>query len=89
MSKNKTLEMAKRVIISFCATTALLTISYANQGGERKPPQEAIDICKGQSEGSECKVTTPRGDTLTGICQNTPDDKYFVCMPEGGPKGKR
>lgn len=85
--KKKYMNRGEKILISFCVTSALITVSYANKGGERKPPQEAINICEGQENGSECKMITPRGDTLTGTCQNTPDDKYFVCMPEGGPKG--
>ena len=75
--------MTKKMILTFCATTALLTVSYAKQGGEKRtPPKEAIEICVGQEEGSSCSVTTPRGDTLLGQCMTTPDKKYFACVPE-------
>lgn len=53
-----------------------------NDRQERVPPQEAISICEGKDTGSTCSVKTPRGDTLEGTCKNTPDKKYFVCMPE-------
>lgn len=89
MKKNMILTVSKKMILTFCATSALLTISYANQGGgeKRTPLKEAIEICLDQEEGSECTMNTPRGE-LSGTCQNTPDNKYFVCMPEGmrGPK---
>ena len=68
------------------------TLSFANgpQNGQGPkggtPPQEAITACEGQSSGDTCSMTTQRGDSLTGTCQNTPDDKYFVCMPEGMKK---
>ena len=29
-------------------------------------------------------METPRG-SLSGKCMHTPDEKYFACMPEGGP----
>lgn len=83
----KLLNMSKKVLLTFCATTALVTVSSAKQqgGGEQgEPPKEAIEICVGQDTGSECTMSTPRGN-LTGKCMNTPDKKYFVCMPEGGP----
>jgi hypothetical protein len=32
-------------------------------------------------------MNTPRGE-MTGQCMNTPDKKYFVCMPENGPDKK-
>ncbi|WP_458700137.1 hypothetical protein ACKGJI_09935 [Sulfurospirillum sp. 1307] len=53
--------------------------------GDRIPPKEAIEVCKNLDEGSACHMTTPRGDELEGTCMYTPDDKYFVCMPEDGP----
>ena len=79
----------KKIIVSFCAVTALITTSYAmeNQRGDT-PPAEAIEICVGQESGTLCTMETPRG-TLTGQCMYTPDDKYFVCMPEGGPDNGR
>lgn len=91
MRKNRTLNMAKKMMFTFCATTALVTVSYAQKpGGEKRtPPQEAIDICKGLDTGAECTMTTPRGDSVTGTCENTPDNKYFACKPEGGPGGER
>lgn len=83
------MTMNKKIVISFCALTALVTISYANQGGGRPqgngtPPKEAINACKNKEDGTKCTMSTPRGD-LEGQCMNTPDEKYFVCMPEGGP----
>lgn len=88
MDKSTLTNISRKIIISFCATTALVTISYAQERGQGRgvPPKEAIEICKNKKIGSECKFSTPRGDKLSGICQNTPDNKYFVCMPEGGPK---
>ncbi len=67
-----------------------VTLVSANQGqrdgSDRQPPKEAIEICEGQEEGSSCQMTTRRGDTLDGTCKYTPDDKYFVCMPENMPR---
>lgn len=87
MKKNKVLNMSKKVFLTFCATSALVTISYAKPGGGNngEPPKEAIEVCKGLDEGTKCTMQTPRG-TLNGLCMNTPDKKYFVCMPEGGEK---
>jgi hypothetical protein len=76
--------------ILLLATVLAATISFANQNSNgqgqremREPPQEAITICEGKSEGDTCSMTTPRGESVEGSCQNTPDGKYFVCMPEG------
>lgn len=83
----------KRIIMMLCVVGTVS--SFANDGqrpskGERGiPPAEAISACEGQETGATCDVTIPRGDTLTGTCRNTPDDKYFVCMPaNGAPKGR-
>jgi hypothetical protein len=86
MKKTENSKFNKKMIFSFCALTALVTISYAQPGGGQngEPPKEAIEVCVGQEVGFECTMNTPRG-RLTGTCMNTPDEKYFVCMPEGGP----
>lgn len=78
----------KQLTLGLVATFSLATLLSAmppqgGQGmGDRKPPQVAIDACEDKEEGTTCQVTTPRGDTLSGTCKNTPDDKYFVCMPD-------
>lgn len=79
----------KKIILFFCVTTSLVTMSYAmgNQRGGT-PPAEAIEICVGKESGSLCTMETPKG-ALTGQCMYTPDEKYFVCMPEGGPDNGR
>jgi hypothetical protein len=78
----------KKIVLAAALLAA--TMSMANQGSNergdqkemREPPKEAISICAGKSEGDSCSVTTPRGDTLTGTCRNTPDNKYFACAPK-------
>ncbi len=72
---------------NFIITLAILVATFASAqgqrgGGDREPPKEAIEICEGQDAGSSCEITTPRGDTAKGTCENTPDDKYFACKPE-------
>lgn len=63
-----------------------LTASFAQdgkppRGGKGQPPQQAIEACENEEEGTGCTVQTRRGDTLEGTCQNTPDGKYFACVP--------
>jgi hypothetical protein len=75
-------------IITFL-TIATLTVVFARPGGDegkRQPPPEAISACTGQEVGTSCSIETPRGDTLEGTCQNTPDGKYFACKPNHHPK---
>lgn len=74
----------KKIITTL--TILALTASFAQdmqkpRDGKRTPPQEAIDICEGQDEGSSCTMETPRGDVAEGTCQNTPDKLYFACKP--------
>ena len=71
----------KKLLISAVLLTSTYSFANGPQGNRGAPPAEAITACEGQSEGVSCSVTTPRGDTLDGTCKNTPDGKYFVCMP--------
>jgi len=50
------------------------------------PPREAITACQNKDVGEACSMETPQGDIVEGICKYTPDNKYFVCIPEGGPQ---
>jgi hypothetical protein len=65
-----------------------LTATFAQEmrpphgGSDRKPPQDAISACQGQESGTTCSMKSPEGDTVTGTCQNTPDEKYFACKPK-------
>jgi hypothetical protein len=55
-------------------------------GGPRMgPPPEAIAACKGKSEGTTVQFTTPRGDTLKGICKMI--NCTLAAALEGGMRG--
>ena len=63
-----------------------ITASFAQngkppRGGNGQPPKEAIEACVGEEEGTTCTVETPRGDTLEGTCQDTPNKQHFACKP--------
>ena len=47
-----------------------------------KPPPEAIEACKGKSEGTTVQFTTSRGDTLKGVCKQF--EGVLAAMPERG-----
>lgn len=74
----------KKIIATVCLIGSTLAFAQGGPGG--KPPQEAISVCEGKETGTTCEVKTPHGDTLSGTCKNTPDKKYFVCMPENMPE---
>lgn len=83
----------KKLLVTLMILGSTLAIANEDRserrGGDRQPPQEAIDICVGQAADSTCQITTPHGDVLEGTCKYTPDQKYFVCMPERGPRGNK
>lgn len=55
-------------------------------GGKMRPiPQEAITACTGKRAGTVCAV----GGAGAGICQYTPDKKYFACKPNARPAGPK
>jgi len=58
-------------------------------GGEKPngPPQGAIDACKNLSKGDLVQFTTPRGDTVSGICRDMRGG--LVAVPEVGFSGRR
>lgn len=53
------------------------------QGGRMQPPAEAINACKGKSEGSKASLTSPRGDTVSGTCMKMGKD--LVLHPDNMP----
>jgi Spy/CpxP family protein refolding chaperone len=50
------------------------------------PPQEAIDACKDLAKGDQVQFTTPRGDTVSGICRDMRGG--LVAVPERGFPGR-
>jgi hypothetical protein len=73
-----------KTILTLTALLITLNSTIYAKSENREPPKEAIEVCVGQNVESICTMETPRG-SLTGKCMNTPDEKYFACMPEGGP----
>jgi len=66
-----------------------MNVSPKPEGG-MKPPPEAITACKGKSEGTAVQFTTPRGDTLKGVCKQF--EGVLAAMAERGappPEGKQ
>jgi hypothetical protein len=44
-----------------------------------KPPPEAYTVCKGKKPGDTARLTTPRGDTIEGTCEEM--DGQMVLKP--------
>jgi hypothetical protein len=45
-----------------------------------KPPREAYTACKGKTEGTVVEFTTPRGETIKGVCRSL--EGVLVATPE-------
>ena len=61
--------------------------SRGNSRDERRgPPPEAYTACEGKSAGSISQFTDPRGETITGICEEK--DGKMVLRPDNN-KGNR
>ena len=59
----------------------------ADRSGPPRPPQEAVDACKGLVEGDACTVSFD-GHTMEGICRLGPDGQGpLACAPKGPPPG--
>ncbi|MCP4138865.1 MAG: arylsulfotransferase (ASST) [Chloroflexi bacterium] len=54
----------------------------APQGGQRQPPQAAIDACSTLSQGDTCTFTAPRGN-ISGVCTVSQTD--LACKPQSPP----
>lgn len=84
-SMNKFIIRIMLIIILFVGSVSVAQTEEMNRPpkpeGRMKPPPEAIKACKGKSEGTYVQFTTPRGDTLKGICKQF--EGKLVAMPEG------
>lgn len=59
--------------------TGIVPAQGQPQGGQ--PPQEAIAACSGKSTGLSCLFTTPRGDSVSGVCDTPPGATSAACIP--------
>jgi len=77
------------LILALAAMVPVSGVAFGGHwgGGKSKgPPQEAIDACKDMSEGDTVQFTSPRGETVSGICQNVRGG--LIAVPEGGFRGR-
>ncbi|QJB55977.1 hypothetical protein [Pseudodesulfovibrio sp. zrk46] len=80
----------KRVLFVFVLVVAMGTCALAQpgggrgQGGKRQgPPEEAYEACEGKKVGDKAVFTSPRGDEVTGICEER--DGKMVLHPDNPP----
>lgn len=69
-----------------------LSVVYAmdgrpGPGRHMGPPPEAVDACKGKSEGTDVEFTNPRGEKVKAVCKQI--NGQLVAVPEGGFRGPK
>ncbi|TFG60427.1 MAG: periplasmic heavy metal sensor [Deltaproteobacteria bacterium] len=77
------------LILALAAMVPVSGVAFGGHwgGGKQKgPPQEAIDACKDMSEGDTVQFTSPRGEPVSGICQDGRGG--LIAVPEGGSRGR-
>ena len=72
----------------FIAFSSLGNEACAQQQGRRHqgPPPEAYTACEGKSTGDAAEFVSPRGDTVTGTCEQK--DDRLVLRPDNSPGGR-
>ena len=71
------------VLLAICAITNVFVRDACSQEtGIRRhgPPPEAYEACEGKSTGDEAELITPRGETVTGTCEEEGDQ--LVLRPD-------
>ena len=56
-------------------------------GRHHAPPPEAYTACEGKSVGDTAEFESPRGDRVTGTCEE--DGERLVLRPDRPPRGRR
>ena len=77
------------VILALAAMVPAAGLAFDGHwcGGRSKgPPQEAIAACADLNEGDTVQFTSPRGNTVTGICREVGGG--LVAVPDKGSHGK-
>ncbi len=64
------------------------------RGGKMGPPPEAIEACKGKTEGDAVEFTTPRSDKIKATCEQIDGQLFAVPKrdfrgPKAPPPGER
>jgi len=67
-------------------TVGVLLLAGGMMHAQAKPPEAAFSACDGASDGSQCTVSTPRGE-LSGSCRQPPRESRLVCVPQGHANG--
>ncbi len=82
-----TKKTALMITLLGCFTTfsSLGNVAFARESGRRppSPPPEAYTACEGKSAGDRAEFESPRGDMVTGTCEEEGD--RLVLRPDNPP----
>ena len=79
------------LLAGFSVTNAFAGDASSQENGRRRhgPPPEAYAACEGKSAGDKAEFVSPRGDTVTGTCEQEGDRLVLrPDHPRRGPEGK-
>ncbi len=73
----------------FTAFSSFGNEALAQKAGGRHqgPPPEAYTACEGKNAGDSAEFESPRGDTVTGTCEE--DGDRLVLRPDNPPPGRQ
>jgi len=85
MNTAKITTMVIALLAVLFTVNALETQVPAQETGRRRhgPPPEAYTACEGKTAGDAAEFVSPRGDTVTGTCQQQGDRLFLV--PDNPP----
>ena len=73
-------------LLTICTTTAFGadTAPNQNRGRQHGPPPEAYTACEDKTVGDTSQLVSPRGDTISGTCEQEGD--RLVLRPDRSRK---
>ena len=86
------MTISKRTTIVIILLGIFMTVyvsgngAFAQDGGGQRqgPPPEAYTACEGKSAGDKAEFVSPRGDTVTGTCEE--EGVRLVLRPDNPPE---
>ena len=83
----KKISIVITLFVIFIAVIAFGKNASSQETGRRQhgPPPEAFTACEGKSVGDTAEFVSPRGDTVTGTCEQQGD--RLVLRPDNPPGG--
>lgn len=87
VTKKTPIVIALLAIFIICNSFGIEASARGGRGGHQGPPPEAYTACEGKSAGDTAEFESPRGDTVTGTCEEEGD--RLVLRPDNPPGGQR